>query len=122
MKPFSDMGDDELAAALRSLRPQPSPAFAAELDQRVAAGFPRRSPQAARNPFAGFLAWLRGGSRWRLLIPAGSVAIAAIAVATVIVATKHSGFEPQSSVSLSDSAPLSSESGKATQGHAAGSG
>jgi hypothetical protein len=122
MKAFSDMGDDELAAALRSLRPEPSPAFAAALDQRVAAGFPRRSPQAARNPFARFVGWLSGGSRLRLLIPAGSVAIAAIAVATVIVATKHPGFEAQSSVSLSDSAPLSSESGKATQGHASGPG
>jgi hypothetical protein len=90
MKPFSDMRDDELAAALRSLRPEPSPAFAAELDQRLAAGFPRRSPQAARNPFARFLAWLRSGSHWRLLIPAGGIAVAAIAVATVVLAGSRS--------------------------------
>ena len=122
MKPFSEMGDNELATALRSLRPEPSPAFAAELDQRVAAGFPRRPPRAARNPFVRFLAWLRGGSRWRLLIPAGGMAVVAIAVATVVVATQHRGFEPQDSLSLSDSARLGSEPGKAAQGQAAGPG
>lgn len=91
MKPFSEMREEELAAALRSLRPEPSPAFAAELDQRVAAGFPRRSSQASRNPFARFLAWLRAGTKWRLLIPAGGVAVAAIAVATVVIANSGSG-------------------------------
>jgi hypothetical protein len=85
MKPFSEMGDAELAAALRGIRPEPSPAFAAELDQRAAAGFPRRARQRKQSPFARFLAWLRG-SRWRLLIPAGGVALAAIVAATVVVA------------------------------------
>ncbi len=89
MKRFDEMGDAELAAALRSLRPEPSPAFAAELDQRAAAGFPRRSPQGARNPFARFLAWLRGGTKFRFLIPAGGVAIALIAVATVVVVVEQ---------------------------------
>jgi Domain of unknown function (DUF4349) len=90
MKPFSEMGDAELAAALRGIRPEPTPAFAAELDQRVAAGFPRRAPQHSPNPFARFLAWLRRGSRWRLLIPAGGIALAAIAVATVVVSSQGS--------------------------------
>ena len=35
--------DDQLIADLRALRPTPRPEFAAELDQRAAAGFPRRS-------------------------------------------------------------------------------
>lgn len=91
MKPFSEMRDDELATALRSLRPEPSPAFAAKLDQRAAAGFPRRSPQAGGNPYARFVAWLRNGSKMRLLIPAGGVAVAAIAVATVVVVGSNSG-------------------------------
>ena len=90
MKPFSEMGDAELAAALRTLRPEPSPAFAAELDQRAAAGFPRRSPQGARNPFARFLAWPRGGMSWRLLIPVGGFAVFAIAIATVVVVGSNS--------------------------------
>ena len=42
MEPFRD---DELSATLRELRPAPAPAFAAELDERAAAGFPR--PRAA---------------------------------------------------------------------------
>lgn len=91
MKRFDEMGDAELAAALRSLRPEPDPAFATELDQRAAAGFPRRSPQGARNPFARLLAWLRGGNPRRFLIPAGGVAIAAIAAATVVVVGSNSG-------------------------------
>ena len=35
--------DDRLAAELRALRPAPSPEFAAKLDGRAAAGFPRRT-------------------------------------------------------------------------------
>lgn len=121
MKRFSQMGDDELAAALRSLRPEPSPAFAAELDQRAAAGFPRRSPQASQTPLALLLAWIRDGSRWRLLIPAGGAAVAAIAVATVLVASKDSGFEAQERFSMRDSAPAisGSESGAAEAGNGA---
>jgi hypothetical protein len=91
MKPFSEMRDDELAAALHTLRPQPSPAFAAELDQRAAAGFPRRSGQRARNPFARFWAWLRAGSELRLLIPAGGLAVIAIALVTTVLAGSNSG-------------------------------
>ena len=41
MKPFRD--ETELVAALRELRPTPRPEFAAELDTRAAAGFPRDS-------------------------------------------------------------------------------
>ena len=35
--------DDRLAEDLRALRPTPRPEFTAELDQRAAAGFPRRT-------------------------------------------------------------------------------
>ena len=49
MKPFRD--DTDLAAELRALRPPPRPAFAAELDERAAAGFPRRSP-ASDSPLS----------------------------------------------------------------------
>src|SRR3954447_26785721 len=35
----------ELALALKADSPQPRPAFAAELDQRVAAGFPKAKPK-----------------------------------------------------------------------------
>jgi hypothetical protein len=91
MKPFSEMSDRELAAALQAFRPEPSPTFVAELDERAAAGFPRRSRQRGRNPFARAAAWIRDGSKLRLVIPAGGVAVAAIAVATVVAVGSGSG-------------------------------
>jgi Domain of unknown function (DUF4349) len=78
--------NDRLAEDLRALRPTPHPQFAAELDKRAAAGFPRRSrlPQFSFNR-------LRALPRWRLLLPAGAVALLAIVVATAVVDTKDEG-------------------------------
>ena len=121
MKRFDEMGDAELAAALRSLRPEPSPAFTVELDQRAAAGFPRRSPQGARNPFARFLAWLRSGTKFRFLIPAGGVAIALIAVATVVVANTGSSSDSSSGgqlLSLTEEAAGGASADEMTSGAA----
>jgi hypothetical protein len=84
MERSSDYGD--MAAALAPLRPSPSPAFAAELDERMAAGFPARSPAGA-SPFAALAARLRGLSPQRLLFAAGGAALASIAIATVVVAS-----------------------------------
>jgi hypothetical protein len=81
--------DDELAATLSALRPAPRPAFAAELDERAAAGFPRRSRGSsapARVP-----ALLRGISARRALLPASAALLAAFAVATVIAAVGSGG-------------------------------
>ena len=50
--------DDTLAAELRLMRPTPRPEFTAELDERAAAGFPRRSARAGKG--AGLLV---GGGR-----------------------------------------------------------
>jgi hypothetical protein len=72
--------DDWLAEDLRALRPTPRPEFTAELDERVAAGFPRRS-RLPHFPFDR----LRSASPRRLLLPAGGVAVIAITVATVVV-------------------------------------
>jgi hypothetical protein len=91
MRPFSEMADDELGAALSAIRPEPTPTFAAELDQRVAAGFPRRSAPTPRSRLPRVLAWLRNGSRWRMLVPAGVVAITAVVVATVVVSATGRG-------------------------------
>ena len=77
MEPFED---DKLVAALESLRPTPRPDFAAELDQRAAAGFPRRSPLGQLSDR------LRAIGPRRVLIPAGATALAAIAGVTVVVA------------------------------------
>lgn len=81
--------DDKLAAELRALRPTPRPEFAAELDERAAAGFPRRS----RLPRLS-LPQLRSIKPRRLLLPAGGLAIAAIAIATVVVSTDETKDSP----------------------------
>jgi hypothetical protein len=81
--------DDQLTAELRALRPTPPPAFTAELDQRAAAGFPRRS----RLPRPSF-ARLQAVSPRRLMLSTGAVAVAAIAVATALVIANDSGSTP----------------------------
>ena len=73
--------DDQLIADLQALRPTPRPEFAAELDERAAAGFPRRT-HWRWAPFER----LRAVQPRRLLIPAGGFAIVAVAVATVLSA------------------------------------
>lgn len=81
--------EDQLAAELRALRPTPRPGFTAELDERAAAGFPRRS----RLPRFSFDR-LQDLSPRRLLIPAGGLAVVAVAIATVLVASNEG--EPRS--------------------------
>lgn len=70
--------DDQLIADLQALRPTPRPQFAAELDERAAAGFPRRwrLPRLGVN--------LPSLPAKRLLIPAGGVAAVLIAVVTAL--------------------------------------
>jgi hypothetical protein len=81
---------DEIAAALAEARPAPREAFAEELDQHVAAGFPRRS-RFSGSPLAEFAAWIRSLPPQRLIFASGVTAMAAIAIATVVVATSDSG-------------------------------
>jgi hypothetical protein len=84
--------DDTLFAELRAIRPTPRPEFAAELDERAAAGFPRRqAPSAAAMPFALLADRWRVLSPRRRLVPVLAVALAALAVATGIVAISQSG-------------------------------
>lgn len=73
--------DDQLIADLQALRPTPRPQFAAELDERAAAGFPRRS----RLPRLTF-GRLRAMEPRRLLIPASGIAVIALALVTTFVA------------------------------------
>jgi hypothetical protein len=89
--------DDRLIADLRALRPAPRPRFAAQLDERAAAGFPRRSRLSPKSP-PDLLSAMRnkGPARARrLLLPAGGVAVAAIAVAVALVAMNQT--EPSNS-------------------------
>ncbi|MGN6275361.1 MAG: DUF4349 domain-containing protein [Solirubrobacterales bacterium] len=79
--------DDQLIADLRALRPTPRPAFAAELDQRAAAGFPRRSRLPMKSPPVFWTAMRNKGQAHpkRLLLAAGGFALAAIVAATALV-------------------------------------
>jgi hypothetical protein len=67
------------------MRPVPRPAFAAELDERAAAGFPRRTPM---RRVSGWVDRVRGVPPRRLLLPAGGVALAAVAVATAFAVSE----------------------------------
>lgn len=76
--------DDTLLAELRALRPTPRPEFTAELDERAAAGFPRRS-SASATPFAALADRWRALTPRRRLIPVLGVAVAVLVVATAVV-------------------------------------
>jgi hypothetical protein len=84
---------DEIAAALAQARPTLRQAFAEELDQRVAAGFPRRS-RFSRSPLAGLADRFGVDSPRRLSFAGAAVALLAIAVATVVIASSGSGSRP----------------------------
>ncbi|HEY6550862.1 MAG TPA: DUF4349 domain-containing protein [Solirubrobacterales bacterium] len=73
---------DDIAVALAEMRPAPRADFATELDELVAAGFPRKSRFARLQPMA---ARVRGLSPQRLLVASGAAGLAAIAIATVMV-------------------------------------
>jgi hypothetical protein len=82
--------DDTLFAELRELRPTPRPEFAAALDQRAAAGFPRGADTTASD-FAPLLDWWRGLNPTRPLVPILGVALVVVVVATAAVSISQSG-------------------------------
>lgn len=84
---------EDLAVALMEVRPLPRDEFAAELDELVAAGFPRRS-RFGGSPLAALVGRLRAATPQRTLLAAGSTALAAIAIATVVVASNDSAPGP----------------------------
>src|SRR5436190_22960087 len=73
-----------LATALRDERPSIDAEFAALLDDRAAAGFPRGAGPAPRS--AGLLDRLRAMPARRLLAPAGAVATLLVVVGVAITA------------------------------------
>jgi hypothetical protein len=84
---------EDVAVALAEVRPLPRDEFAVELDELVASGFPRR-PRSGSSPLAALGARLRATSPQRLLFASGSAALAAIAIATVVVASNDSAPGP----------------------------
>jgi hypothetical protein len=110
MDRFDD--DTDLMTELRELRPTPRREFTDDLDERAAAGFPRRpKPSGAKsspgtNPFVALLARWRGLSLGGRLVPVLGVAVAVIAIATVVTATTGGGGSGSSA--FVESAPSSS--------------
>ncbi len=100
MEPFRD--DRDPIAELRSLRPEPSQEFGAELDERVAAGFPRRSSLGR------FFADLRMLPPRRLALATGATALAAIVATTAVVAIGEPGTDSASLAQRSPSDRLAS--------------
>lgn len=98
MEPFKD--DNDLAAELRALRPEPGPEFTAELDEGAAAGFPRRSARSG-SPLSGLLARLRALPPRRLALSAGAAALATVAIGTAVVAVNEPSTDPASLAQLS---------------------
>jgi hypothetical protein len=97
VEPFRD--EAELIAELLAARPQPRPDFAAELDERAAAGFPRRSAPAAA--LARLAARVRALPPRRLVLSGGAAALAAVAAVSVVVALGDSSkVEPHSESGL----------------------
>jgi hypothetical protein len=77
--------DFELTTELRALRPLPGAAFTDELDARVAAGF-AESGEQRENPLGRLAHFFRNVTPRRLLLPAGALALAALVVATTVIA------------------------------------
>lgn len=93
--------DDRLAEDLRAMRPTPRPEFTAELDERAAAGFPRRS----RLPRISLPFGLQSLRPRQLMLASGAVALLAIVVATALVATGEDGGEDASNAQIALSKP-----------------
>jgi hypothetical protein len=86
--------EHDVTVALAEMRPAVSPDFAAELDELVATGF-QRERRASRWPLAALIARQRRLSPQRLLFAGGGAALAAIAIATVILASVDPGSRPR---------------------------
>jgi hypothetical protein len=109
--------DDTLFAELRALRPTPSPQFAAELDERAAAGFPRRpAPSTTAWPFVALADLWRGMSLRRRLMPVLTVALAALVLATAVIAISQSGTKSNPAENAALGMAGGSESGGAAMG------
>jgi hypothetical protein len=85
--------DNQLIADLQALRPTPRPQFAAELDERVAAGFPRPSRLPRLPSF-------RGIQGRRLLLGASACAALAIIVTSSLIVANENDPGPHDNLAL----------------------
>jgi hypothetical protein len=92
--------DDTLFAELRELRPTPRPGFAAELDRRAAAGFPRGGRPSTPAPLRVVSEWWKAHGLAKRVVPALGMTFTVLVVAFVIVAIATSGGGGSSSLRL----------------------
>ncbi len=101
---------EEMVLALGAEAPEPDPAFAAELGERVVAGFPRR-----RVPHPSLPAWL-APRRPSLIALAGVASVVAAVVGVASLSTGPGGDEMSSLGSNSESSPALSEDSSGAAG------
>jgi hypothetical protein len=90
--------DDTLFAELRELRPVPRPGFAAELDRRAAAGFPRGERSSVKvKPIAIVAEWWKRLRLPKHLVPVLGMGFTVLVVATFVVMVATSGGGSSSS-------------------------
>lgn len=97
----------ELVALLRDERPDPDPAWAAELDEAAAACFPRPAGDGGGSAFAGLLTRV-GDLMPRRMTPLAA-GLATLAVVSVVAATTLSGGDREQGASSNDGAALSQD-------------
>jgi hypothetical protein len=95
---------DDIAVALAEMRPAANPDFAAELDELVASGF-QREQRANHWSLTALVARQRQHSPRRLLFAGGGMALAAIAVATIVLASIDSGSGPTTTADRAQTRP-----------------
>jgi hypothetical protein len=95
---------DEIAVALAEMRPAASPDFAAELDALAARGF-QQGRRASRWSPSALVARQRQHSPRRLLFAGGGMALATIAVATIVLASIDSGSGPTTTADRAQTPP-----------------
>jgi hypothetical protein len=81
-----------LARELRAARPQAAARFAAELDDRIAAGF---SSAAAQPKWNRIRDWLAGLRPMQVVAPAGALATAAIVISVAVIRSDGGDVGPQ---------------------------
>ena len=84
---------EDIVVALAEIRPAPRSEFAAELDQRAAAGFPPASKQS-ESPLAALAKRLQSLAPRRLALATAASGLVAIAVATVVIASNSPSSPP----------------------------
>jgi hypothetical protein len=110
--------DDTFAAELRALRPTPTPDFAAKLDERAAAGFPRRPDNGGggKSWWERLRAWFAGLTPRRALVPGGAFTLVAVVIATAVVAISGSGSASNEAVVTSAESQSSGGAAESTEG------